>query len=348
MQQAIIQRGFLELRSRFPAGWTVSLKSPSSQRGRKADGVISVTAPSGERTSILVEAKAKVSATVAASVVKQVKSLRGDSQGAIVFAEFISDLARQRFREQGIGYQDLTGNVWLVLDKPAVFISTTGAERDPKPVGRGVRSLKGPKAARLVRALCDWFPPVGVRELARRAGTDAGYATRVLALLQQDEIVARDSGGSVIGVRWTDLLRRWAQDYSVYKTNEAMQFIAPRGLPALEKRLRSYNKRYAVTSSAAVPPTAEIAPSRVFTCYVDDTDVAASKLGLKPADVGANVFLLLPFDTVVYERGRDVGGLKMTALSQCVVDLLTGSGREPAQGEAVVEWMGKNERQWRL
>lgn len=37
----------------------------------------------------------------------------------------------------------------------------------------------------------------------------------------------------------------------------------------------------------------------------------------------------------------------VVALSQCVVDLLTGTGREPAQADALMTWMAEHENAWR-
>lgn len=65
--------------------------------------------------------------------------------------------------------------------------------------------------------------------------------------------------------------------------------------------------------------------------YVDDLDEAASALKLTPTEAGANAMLLVPFDNVVLSTAR--------ASSQAAVDLLTKSGRSPAEGEAVLEWM---------
>src|SRR5204863_9708086 len=133
-----------------------------------------------------------------------------------------SSTTQQRLREAGVAYLDLTGNVCIALDRPALLIQTQGASKDPEPPQRGVKSLKGAKGARLVRALCDWRPPVGVRELARRAGANPGYVTRVLQLLRDEDIVTKDADGTVIDVNWRDLLQRWAQDYQVAKANRAV------------------------------------------------------------------------------------------------------------------------------
>jgi hypothetical protein len=59
--------------------------------------------------------------------------------------------------------------------------------------------------------------------------------------------------------------------------------------------------RYAVTGSTAGPG---IAPTRIAMIYVDDPEQAAEILELAPAEAGSNVWLLRPFDDVVYSGTR--------------------------------------------
>jgi hypothetical protein len=266
---------------------------------------------------------------------------------AMVFTRFASKMARTRLREAGVSYLDLTGNIWLTIDSPAVFIDQQGAETDPAPPGRGVRSLKGAQAARIVRGLCDWQPPVGVRQLADRAGASPGYVSRVLGLLEDEDVIVRTDQGEVSDVRWQDLLRRWSQDYSIRSSNRPVPCLAPRGLSQVRERLGSYVAQYALTGAFAIPPEAQTTPAPLLTCYVANPELAAKELDLRPSDAGVNVILLEPFDSIVFERTRETGGINSVALTQLVVDLLTGSGREPAQAEALISWMEGNERVWR-
>ncbi|HYN81308.1 MAG TPA: hypothetical protein VES88_07390 [Gemmatimonadaceae bacterium] len=260
---------------------------------------------------------------------------------------YLSPMARERLRTGGVSYLDLTGNVRIVLDRPALFIESRGADRDPAPPRVGSKSLKGSSAGRIVRALCDWKPPVGVRELARRAETDPGYVSRILTLLQGEDVVSRDKKGTVSIVRWKDLLRRWAQDYSVTGTNRSFALLEPRSVDSLLKRLITYKGKWAVTGSRAVPRAASTASVRTLSCYVEGAAEAAAAFGLREVEAGANVLLLEPFDSVVWQRTRKEGGLICVAASQCAVDLFTGTGREPSEAGALLSWMENNESAWR-
>jgi hypothetical protein len=299
---------------------------------------------------LVAELKARISARDAAGALDRFSDIlrqRG-VDGVILFTRFASVVARRRLREGGVSYLDSTGNAWISLTRPSVFIARDGADIDPDPPRREVKSLKGAKAARIVRGLCDRRPPVGVRELARRTDTTPGYVSRVLSLLGDEDVVSRNDRGEVTEVQWPDLLELWARDYAVSETNRAVPYLAPRGLDALRERLVALDPdTYAITGAFAVPVEAVVAPGRVLTCYVASPEVSARDLDLRPAESGTNVTLLEAFDPVVFARPRTLGGLTTVAPTQCVVDLLTGSGREPAQGEALIRWMEEHEDAWR-
>jgi hypothetical protein len=105
--------------------------------------------------------------------------------------------------------------------------------------------------------------------------------------------------------------------------------------------------RYAVTGSLAAQRWADYADPRLATVYVDDVPAAAEQLGLREVDSGANVLLAAPASAVVFDRSSDLDGVRYAAPSQVAVDLLTGPGRSPAEGQALLDWMESNEPAWR-
>jgi hypothetical protein len=64
-------------------------------------------------------------------------------------------------------------------------------------------------------------PPVGLRELAKRAGVDPGYASRVVDFLDREALVTRTTRGPITTVDWQGLLRRWSQEYSPFRRQGA-------------------------------------------------------------------------------------------------------------------------------
>jgi hypothetical protein len=59
------------------------------------------------------------------------------------------------------------------------------------------------------------------------------------------------------------------------------------------------------------------------------------------------VVLAEPFDPVVFDRCTIRESLRVVAPTQLAVDLLTGPGREPSEGEELLDWMRRNEEEWR-
>jgi len=271
----------------------------------------------------------------------------GPRAATLVTAPFLSPRTRQLLAETGASYADATGNLRLVLERPAVFIEAAGAQRNPQRVPRSLASLKGPAAARVVRALCDVKPPYGVRRLAQIAAASPATVSRTVAFLDQEALVKRGARDEVVAVEWPALIRRWVQDYQFLSSNAVMTFLDPRGIPHLVSKLRGFGQRHAVTGSLAAALRAPAAAARVAAVFVDDPATATDSLDLRPVESGANVMLVRPLDAVVFKRTWIEDGVTFAACSQVAADLMTSPGRAPSEGEELVAWMSKNEDAWR-
>ena len=227
------------LTERLPSGWALR-RDPSVPLGARIDLVAEVTSPNGENAALAVDIKRTVAPRDVGRIAEQVSWLARAIVPAavpVVASSFLSPRARELLESRRIGYIDTTGNVRIEVSEPGLFISTSGADRDPWPQNDELQSLRGRGAARAVRVIIDSAPPFGVRELAAATGTSAATLSRVLALLERDEIVVRVRRGPVLEVDWQAAIRRWAQDYDQTASNNATTWLEPRGLPALEKAL---------------------------------------------------------------------------------------------------------------
>lgn len=280
-------------------------------------------------------------------VLAMMKTSKQGGIGTLVIAPFLSFRTRQLLREARASYADATGNIRLVLDKPGLYVETEGASKEPDRQKRPLESLKGPAAGRVVRALCDVGPPYGVRRLSQIAQTSPASVSRVINLLEREALIERGEQDQISAVDWKNLLQRWTRDYQVLSSNEPANFLAPRGVNELLERLGTLKRRIVVTGSLAATRRAPITPARIAMAYVDDPAAVAQSLDLRPAETGANVMLLRPFDPVVFARTWSEGGVSYAALSQVAADLLTSPGRGPSEGEELVAWMKKNVDDWR-
>ena len=249
---------------------------------------------------------------------------------------------------RGINYLDLTGSSCFRLDEPTVCLRTDGAARDPEPAERSPASLRGAKAGRLVRVLADVRPPFGVRALSATANLAPGYVSRLLDSLDREALVTKDERGAVEDVDVPALIRRYAETYDTFKSNDRSLFIAKSGAAAALRQLRDVGQAAAVTGSFAAARIAPVAAPTLLAVYTRDVRRTARALKLLPASEGANVALLRPFDPVVWDRVVDDDGTTYVAPSQVALDCLAGNGRMPAEGEAVLSWLTENESTWRV
>jgi hypothetical protein len=351
LDNRLIYRAIDELSARLPADWRTEVEFEPTRSDRVLDAFLKLCAPDRTCGTLILEAKNRLEPRDVSKIADQLAGYGRLSDGEVavpvLVAPFLSSRTRERLEERAVGYIDLTGNVRVALDHPALFVHTTGAERDPRREERPARTLKGAKAGRIVRALCDFVPPVGVRELAEKARTDPGYVSRVFTLLEREDLIRRESRGPVTDVDWQGLIHRWTEDYSLFGSNRTSSYLEPRGLDSLLYKVRNSDFRYAVTGSLGSASVAPVAPARLAVLFVDYIEDAAERLALRPAEVGANVILAEPFDPVVYERDRELDGITYAAPSQNAADLLTSPGRGPNEAEELMDWMARNEGAWR-
>jgi len=334
----------------LPSEWTITTLAEPAGRGR-ADLVAIVRGPDGAEATLVVAAKRTLLPRDAADVVIQLRSYaeRAGLKDAslVVAAPFLSETAREQVAGLNANYIDSTGNILIRAQRPALFIKQGGATKDPWPSDETLRTLKGRGAGRALRALLDFQPPYGIREIAQRAKVPIGSLSRTIDLLDRDGLITKDGRGPITDLDWEGVIRRWAKDYDVTSTNQVTTFLEPRGLPALSTKLGKLKRGYAVTGAFAAQRFSPVAPTRLAVIYVNDVIGWSERLDLRPTDSGANVWLLEPYDDVVFDRTTTREGAVCVSPTQLAVDLLTGPGRDPSEGEELLAWMKGNERAWR-
>ncbi len=341
----LVDQATRALAMRLPARWAVRSVGMTG-RDTGVDAVVGVTAPDDTTASVTVICKKSLNPQAVTLLVERLGPSANPSD-VLVVSPYLSASTRERLRDRGLNYLDLTGNVRIAITTPGLFIETQGATQDPDREERPARTLRGAKTGRIVRALIDCKQPPGVRELAELTGLDAGYVSRVMALLETEALVTRVGRGRLESVDWPKLLRRWAEEAPITARGIAGMYLDPRGTANLVKRLAGSTEQYAITGSLAAAHLAPIAPTRLAVVWVRDAQAAAVRLGLTSVEVGANVMLLEPRDEGVLTGAAVRDGVSYAAPSQAAADLLTSPGRGPAEGEELIAWMQANEEAWR-
>ena len=347
----VLRRAFGLLRDRLPRGWTMTDSRDVSVAGQRADALVDLGATDGDKVTMVVECRRLLVPRDLPAVLARLEDLRGGIEGPsvpVVVARYLPASVRQLLEEKGISYLDATGNMRVTSTRPALFLGDRGADRDPwRGPGRPRGTLKGEPAARVVRALADYLPPMSVPELVRRSGASTGAAYRVVEFLQEQDLIGRGADGQIEAVDWRGTLQRWSQDYA-FAASGPGRYLHPRGLSELQTALASpAGVSYVVTGTLAAQNWAAYAPPRLAMIYVEDPDRAAQAWDLREVDAGANVLLAVPDYNVVYDRMLELDGLNLAAPSQVAVDLLTGPGHNRSEAEHLLDWMRAHEPQWR-
>lgn len=373
-EESLLEQGLGRLRELLGPEWEVGefttgapqpANMPRSVRDLKLNHLINIrTGAGGIIGQVLVEvAEDPAPAALSRSVAPRLDLMRrlsGDA-AVLVIAPWLSPRTRQVLEELGYGYLDLTGNVWLRLPRMGVFLKTDGQQRDPSPKRReGQQQLRGDKAGWLVRVLVDVSPPYRGTGLAEASRLSLGYVSRLLETMEAQRLIQR-MGRDVVDVDWVSLLRERAAAYSLLKAYPPMAMVSQKGIEHTLSQLQRWdsrdareNGRLAVTGSVAAAAVQPVAIGGQLMIHMEaDTDnkyeAVRRHLGLLPAASGADVLLLRSANSAAFLGWRLVNGVPHVAMSQLVLDCLGGTGRMPAEGNAVLEYMEHaDENSWRL
>jgi len=349
----VIEQAIAVLREQLPTSWSVALElEPGFDKDWRPDAVITIKGSGTRKSSrLLVEYKNDVTPRVASNAAAQLKAFLGrDPEAAgVVIAPWGSRRTREVLRQSGVGFIDPTGNIDLVVENSGLVVRVDGA--DDNPLGKPAASpnLRGPKAWSLMKTMIEVKPPYGVRELADAVDTDPGYTSRVIQALAEERLLSRQRRGPVTDVDWRAMLTQLTSTYGLLDANTTSTWIARSAVRSLPQKLAGsrLQTRWAITGSLGAYLIAPVAVGGGAFIYADDPAEVAETLDLLPADSGINVIVARPYGDAAYVRNWLADGATYVSLPQLAADCLTGGGRMPSEGEALVEWMAANEDRWR-
>jgi len=342
-----------QVSSLLPEAWRIERTDGVPLGDRRLDGIVELVAPNGTRIGFVVEAKRSGNVPIQFLIPALRAQAAESGLPALFVSDYIGPALRSMLTEGGISFADATGWVRLFSDSPLVLLTGQGAERSPKaPGSHAIIRLNGRAASRTIRALSTATPPVGVRDLADRAGVSPGSVSKILTTLAAEGIVDRDQRGRVTVVRPRMMIRRWVRDYSFAKSNQSVgYFIAPRGLAGTLARLE-HREDATLTGSAAarrlLPDSATpVVPLRLVALYAASPGVLARDLGLIDADpTTANVVIAAPQDVVVL-RDPDGQHRPVAPVALVLADLLTLPNRSDAEAEQLMDALAARDSQWK-
>lgn len=358
MPGQVLSIGLRVLRNLLPSDWTVQERPAGvADADEEGDTLLDINAPQGGGNMVLVAARSSITPADAQRLLAPKMNLLQriySGSDAVVMAPWLSPKSREVLDRRGVGYLDLTGNINIKFSRPAVVIRTQGRQQDPRRTGQPWRrGLSGLKAARLVRVMADTSPPYRAAELAEVAEVSQPYASRLLEVMEQQALITRD-GRTIVHVDWEGLLRARAGAYSLLSANPSVTMLAPNGQEFVFHQLRAMGgqvpPKTALTGAVAATSISPLTVGEQLMLYVPGEihapDEVGDSLGLLRSDSG-DVVLLRATDTIVFAGRRRVQGIWNVALSQLVLDALSGPGRLPQAAEPVLGYMRDHEEEWR-
>ncbi len=355
----LIDSALAQLASRLPSGWTVERVEGQGAGTDEGDARFAFKTQSGMAMgSAIVEARRSFGPAdvdrLLGGLTRRLREAAG-SGPILLVTDFLSPRTRELLSKEDISYLDLTGNIRLVMQAPPIFVEVAGADRRPSTTStRRSAGLAGAKVGRVVRFLAEVVPPYGVNDIEGATGISRGYVSRVLERLADEALIRREPRGPVEEVDWPAMLRQRGQSVDLFRANTARTYISSNGPRAvLEALPRSkVADGVVVTGSFAAVRKAPVAGPALLVMYVVPTggvakfDTTATELGLRPTDEAPDVVLLLPSNDRVVDDPWTGDGVRCVNLPQLAVDCLGGSGRMPAEGEALIDWMQTNTGEW--
>lgn len=334
---------------RLPSSWTVEKQESVGDEGTD---LIIKSPNTASQTLVFVEVKSDVSP-------RDVEALIGGpwrrwrrqmgNQPILLVAPYIGPRVRDLLAEENVSYVDLTGNTRIALDYPGVFVQTEGARQDPRST-KPRSAIRGAKAGAVVRVLVDVAPPYTGADIAGAAKVNEGYLSRILETLVDEGLIDRERAG-VTRVDWPAMLQRRAKALDLFRPVGTYRYVARQGTSELLSRLRSRppGGRWppTVTGSFAAARLAPVAAPGLLVVYTMDPRALADEFELLPAEAGADTVLIRPENDIAFAGAHRDGGMAWAAPSQVAIDCLAGSGRMPAEGEALIGWMREHESDWR-
>jgi len=340
----------------LPAPWQLDVRRDACLGDFRTDAIATFSAPNGTAIRFVVEAKRSGVIPVGVLTSALTDIARRTGRPVLFVSDYISPPVRDALTDLSISYADTTGWVHITSSEPLVYLSNQGAPRSPRTAERNARVtvLTGVATNRIIRALIDAHPPIGVRALAARAGASPGSVSKLLPTLVADGIVDRDKiTGAVTAVRKRALIQRWARDYSYADTNDDVRyFIAPRGLERTIVNLAELSG-VIVTGSAGArellpETTTSVVPLRLLALDTANPDDLGGRLGLIEADpTTANVVIARPQDPRILTPTASVSDrVAVAPVALVLADLLTLPGRGDAEAEQLMDTLARDDPAW--
>jgi hypothetical protein len=298
------------------------------QRSIGKDGRADLIAQAGGFTFV-VECKSKGEAASVAMAARQVRAYAEHFKKKaipVVAVPYMGEVGRKLCDEAAVSWLDLSGNAHL-FGPPGLRVYVEGKPNLFKRPGRP-RSVFAPKSARIARLLLiEPKRAFAQRELAKAAGLDEGFTSRIVRQLEAQGLVAREPTGALKTANFDAMLDAWREAYDFSKHHIVRGHIAARSSDEVLRRVAGQLKRgkieHAATGLAGAWLLNQFTGFRLVVCYVAQLPSAETQqaMGFREESRGENVWLVVPNDEGVFHGAADREGIRCVHPVQVYLDL---------------------------
>lgn len=252
----------------------------------------------------------------------------------VVVAPYIAPEGQRLCREAGVGYLDLTGNVFLRFD--GILVDRRSGERPLRAKAR-LRRLFSPKSSRILRVLLEqpkekWT----LIQLATEAAISLRTAHLVINALEEKAFIEKRRGAITLQ-KPGELLDLWAENCRLEQHSRHTFYTFIRDPRTLATKLTAHTDAHhellALTLHSGAALVAPFVRSvDVHAYFLGDFERLVKALDLRPVETGGTVHLLEPYDQGVFYRVQTIDGVPVVCNTQLYLDLINypARGREQA------------------
>lgn len=261
---------------------------------------------------------------------------------AMLIAGAISKGAREILQQEGIGYFDPGGSLFIESSSTYVLIDRP----PPKKAGRTLGSIFQGQRARIVQAVVEAAPDwVSVKDLAEETGVSPATASETLTEMERRDWLEVEGAGPAKLRRLRErgpVLDEWARLIVDQKPPRIERYYVPGGdageiARRLDEACREVGAQYAVTAEAAAQVYAPyLSAISQLKCRIQGgllQSEALSRLDARPVSEGWNLGVIEDTGKRDMAVSKRVNGIDYASPVQVYLDLLQGSGRAKEMAE---------------
>jgi len=265
----------------------------------------------------------------------------------VICVPFMGAVGRTVCEEAGIGWFDLSGNGRIMGS--GLHVRVEGYPNRFKVRGRP-SDIFAPQSSRIARWLLihpgKFFSQ---RELARAAGMDEGFVSRIVSRMVKEGLILRDESGNVLAQDPAALMEAWRESYRIQAHAWMRGHIAARsGEEALQRLAAACQNRgiaYAATGLGAAWLYTHFAAYRIASLYLNEAPSPSwlAEIGFQEEPRGGNLWLIEPRDEGVFHGAGEVAGIRCVHPVQIYLDLKD----HPERSAEAAEQLHKDFLNWR-